>query len=150
MLDELDRKILKSLLKDSRSKMKDLARECDVSVPTIRARYDRMKREKIILDSTLFADPKDFGYEQVFSVFLDVKNDQVNEFLTAIQNGLELFSIHVDSTKEYNVHMELYLRNIEEFQKINQKIRQHNAVSKMKIARWLETMVFPENVLIDK
>lgn len=68
MLDELDVKILKDLLKDSRKKFSDIARESGVSVPTIRARYKRLKDERYILGSTLLVNPKDLGYETVASI----------------------------------------------------------------------------------
>jgi len=149
MLDELDLKILNYLLMDARKKFKDIAKECGVSLPTIRNRYNKMKNEGIILGSTIFTDPKNFGYEQVASIFIDVKPEKIDDFLKIIKEELELFSIHVDSAKEYNVHVEAYLKETRlELQRLVQKIR-HEAVLKMKVALWLETLVFPENMPID-
>ena len=148
MLDEIDVKILKDLLKDSRKSFSDIAKECGVSVPTIRARYKRMKAEGIILGSTLLVNPQDLGYETVASIHLNVKPEEVKKFIDSL-DYLELFSLNYDHAKEFNVHVEAFLKRNQDLQKITQKFRQNEAVVEMKITLWVDNFDFPENIPID-
>lgn len=148
MLDEVDIKILKDLLKDSRKSFSEIAKECGVSVPTIRTRYKRMKKDGIILGSTLLVNPKDLGYETVASIYLNVKPEEVKKFIESL-DYLELFSLHYDHAKEFNVHVELFLKRNQDLQKITQKFRQNKAVLEMSITLWVDNFDFPENIPID-
>ena len=48
-IDDVDRKILQTLLKDARSKMVNIAKHCGVSVTTIKNRIERLKKTGIIV-----------------------------------------------------------------------------------------------------
>lgn len=148
MLDRIDVKILKDLLKDSRKKFSDIAKETGVSVPTIRSRYKRLKKEEYILGSTILVNPKDLGYETVASIYMNVKPEEVKNFINSLDD-IELYSIHYDHAKELNVHVELFLKRNEELQRITQKFRQNKAVLEMNITLWVDNFDFPENIPID-
>jgi Lrp/AsnC family transcriptional regulator for asnA, asnC and gidA len=148
VLDEIDTKILKDLLKDARKKFSDIAKECGVSTPTIRNRFKKMEQDGLIVGSTVLVDPKEVGYPFVISVFLNVKPEGVKKLISDL-NDLELFSIHYDLTKALNVHLELYLKDHEELQAITRKIRQNDAVMDMQITFWLNDYTFPENIPLD-
>ena len=148
MLDRIDVKILKDLLKDSRKRFSDIAKETGVSVPTIRSRYKRLKKEQYILGSTILVNPKDLGYETVASIYMNVKPEEVKNFIKTIDN-IELYSLHYDHAKEFNVHVEVFLKRNEDLQHITQKFRQNKAVLEMEITLWVDNFDFPENIPID-
>ena len=95
MLDEIDVKILHDLLRDSRKSFSEIAKECKVSEPTIRARYKKMKNDEIILGSTVLVNPKDLGYETIASIYMNVEPDGVLDFLSTLKD-LELCLLQQD------------------------------------------------------
>ncbi|PVX24169.1 MAG: hypothetical protein CW716_10640 [Candidatus Bathyarchaeum sp.] len=148
VLDEIDVKIIKHLLKDARKKFSDIAQECGVSTTTIRNRFKKMEKDGIIIGSTALVAPKELGYETVVSIYLNMKPEGVQKLIEQLK-GLELFSIHYDLAKRMNVHIELYLKENKELQRITQKIRQNEAVMEMEITLWLNDFTFPENIPVD-
>ena len=63
VLDEVDRKILNYLLKDSRKPFQEIARELIVSGGTIHVRVNKMKEAGIIKGSKITIDVRKLGLE---------------------------------------------------------------------------------------
>jgi DNA-binding Lrp family transcriptional regulator len=57
-IDKLDINILRMLQTDARKSFKEIADQCDVSVETIKNRYNMMKKKGIIRGTTIIIDPK--------------------------------------------------------------------------------------------
>jgi len=62
-IDEIDAKILRELIKNSRTKLKDLAEYCNVSINAIFKRIQRLKESGLIKRATLFTNMGALGYE---------------------------------------------------------------------------------------
>ncbi|MCW4035119.1 MAG: Lrp/AsnC family transcriptional regulator [Candidatus Bathyarchaeota archaeon] len=148
VLDEIDIKILKHLLKDARKKFSDIAKDCNVSTATVRNRFTKMEKDGLIVGSTALVDPKELGYETVVSIYLNTKPEGIQKLIEQLK-GLDLFSIHYDLAKRMNVHIELYLKENKDLQQITQRIRQNEAVMEMQITLWLNDFAFPENIPVD-
>ena len=52
-IDETDVKILQALIRDARSKLKDIAIKCRLSSTAVKNRIDRMKKSGLIVRSVL-------------------------------------------------------------------------------------------------
>ncbi len=63
MLDEVDKRILEILVKDSRISLKDLAQQVDLSSASISARLRRLKERAVIHTFTVELNPEALGYE---------------------------------------------------------------------------------------
>ena len=61
-IDEIDAKILMTLLKDSRTSFAQIARECKVQANVIRTHYNRLKRDGVITGEIMEVIPEVFGY----------------------------------------------------------------------------------------
>ena len=48
VLDEIDTKIIKHLLKDARKKFSDIAKDCKVSTATVRNRVNKMEKDGLL------------------------------------------------------------------------------------------------------
>ena len=62
MLDEMDRKLLDILVKDSRTSLKDLAQQVGLSSPSVSERLRRLEERGVIRAFTVEIDPLALGY----------------------------------------------------------------------------------------
>ena len=62
MLDELDRKLLDILIKDSRTSLKDLAQQVGLSSPSVSERLRRLEERGVIRAFTIEIDPEALGF----------------------------------------------------------------------------------------
>ena len=62
MLDELDRKLLEILLKDSRTSLKELAGQVGLSSPSVSERLRRLEERGVIRAFTIEIDPQALGF----------------------------------------------------------------------------------------
>lgn len=63
MVDELDRKILAELLKDSRTSSREIAKKLGTSAGTVLARIRRMEEEGVIKGYSAILDYEKLGYQ---------------------------------------------------------------------------------------
>jgi Lrp/AsnC family leucine-responsive transcriptional regulator len=62
MLDDLDRKLLDILVKDSRTSLKELAQQVGLSSPSVSERLRRLEERGVIRAFTVEIDPEALGY----------------------------------------------------------------------------------------
>jgi Lrp/AsnC family leucine-responsive transcriptional regulator len=62
MLDDLDRRLLEILIKDSRASLKELAQQVGLSSPSVSERLRRLEDRGIIRAFTVEIDPQALGY----------------------------------------------------------------------------------------
>jgi Lrp/AsnC family transcriptional regulator, leucine-responsive regulatory protein len=62
MLDELDRRIIEILVGDARISLKELARQVDLSSPSVSERLRRLEERGVIRSFTVDVDPNAIGY----------------------------------------------------------------------------------------
>ncbi|CCV10959.1 Lrp/AsnC family transcriptional regulator [Mesorhizobium sp. STM 4661] len=62
MMDDLDRRLLEILIKDSRTSLKELAREVGLSSPSVSERLRRLEERGVIRAFTIEIDPEALGY----------------------------------------------------------------------------------------
>jgi len=78
-LDDLYRRILKELLKDSRRSYRELARRLDVAVTTIINRIQRMEESGIITGYPISVDYEKLGYELTVLTEISVSKGKLLE-----------------------------------------------------------------------
>ncbi|TRC90423.1 Lrp/AsnC family transcriptional regulator [Mesorhizobium sp. WSM4303] len=62
MLDEMDRKLLDILVKDSRTSLKELAQQVGLSSPSVSERLRRLEERGVIRAFTVEIDPEALGF----------------------------------------------------------------------------------------
>ena len=72
-LDKVNTTILEMLKKDARTSFRGIARKLHVSPDTIINRFERLKEQGIIVDSTVIINPKKIGYSFIARFGIDVK-----------------------------------------------------------------------------
>ena len=83
-IDEIDAKILKILLSESRTSFTAIAEECKITVTAVRMRYKRLWRDGVINGEKMLVNPYSLGYQHIadLGMVVAVENEQeVRKFL---------------------------------------------------------------------
>ena len=93
-VDDVDIKILQVLFWDARIKLKELAKEVEVSTNTLNQRGKRLKDKKVIVGTTLSKNMTLIGYPllAMIGVNLDPKFDQ--DIMRIIRKRSKVMAIH--------------------------------------------------------
>ncbi|MBM4400836.1 MAG: winged helix-turn-helix transcriptional regulator, partial [Crenarchaeota archaeon] len=84
-IDEIDAKILRTLLKESRTSFTEIAKDCKISVGAVRMRYKRLWKEGVINGEVMLVNPHSLGYKYIsdLGITTAVENEkEVIKFLT--------------------------------------------------------------------
>lgn len=146
MLDNIDVKIIKSLLADARTNFSDIAKKCGVSSTAIHNRYEKLKDSGVIVGSTITVDFRAFDYDCFASFFIKLDPKQKDRFAEYLKKLQPI--IHFDPLKEYNTHVIVGVKRFSTIDRIKEMIRSHPAVLEIKTSIWTEWDFFPENLSI--
>jgi len=83
-IDLIDAMILKMLLKESRTPFTEIAKECKISVGTVRIRYIHLKKTGVINGEIMLVNPYSLGYKCVGNLGINTlaeNHEEVVEFL---------------------------------------------------------------------
>ena len=72
-LDKIDNAIIKNLKADARMSLREIARKLKVSPDTVSNRFEKLKKEGIIIDTTVIIDPSKIGYSFIARFSIKVK-----------------------------------------------------------------------------
>lgn len=116
-LDDVDISLIRALQKDSRISLKELARAADISVPTARARVERLSRLGVIKQFTVAIDPQKLVGAVTAYLSLKVKLPDLKSVGEALAHMDEVTEVHI-TTGEYDLVAKvcvLDMRALEEF-----------------------------------
>ncbi|MEV3988350.1 Lrp/AsnC family transcriptional regulator [Streptomyces sp. NPDC049837] len=95
-VDELDTRILRLLIEQPRTSVREYARILGIARGTLQARLDRLEREGVITGSGPVISPAALGHPVLAFVHIEVTQghlDEVGDALAAIPEIVEAFSI---------------------------------------------------------
>lgn len=95
-VDELDTRILRLLLEQPRTSVREYARLLGVARGTLQARLDRLERDGVITGTAPSLSPAALGHPVLAFVHIEVTQghlDEVGEALAAVPEIVEAFSI---------------------------------------------------------
>jgi DNA-binding Lrp family transcriptional regulator len=96
LFDELDLKILRSLLSDSRASAREIASSLGVSTSTVTARMEKLRKEQVIRGFTAFVDFQKLGYELTVITEIIVSKGKLLEMerdIAAIPGVLAVYDV---------------------------------------------------------
>ena len=83
-VDEIDKKVLRELLKDSRRSQRELAKAIGVSTATVISHVSRLESAGVIKDYTIMADWERLGYELTVILEITVAHGKLLDVQKAI------------------------------------------------------------------
>lgn len=112
-IDELDVKILKKLLNNSRYKYTQLARELGVSEATIRMRMKSLIRRGYIEGFTIIVDPSKLGYGVMARIGIDADVNHIHSLIKDLKDLDEIYLIAL-STGTHDVLLDVIVKDLDE------------------------------------
>jgi Lrp/AsnC family transcriptional regulator for asnA, asnC and gidA len=115
-LDDLDRRILSTLLDDARVPYAEMAKRFNVSPATVHVRVEKMKAAGIIEGTEIFVNTKKLGYD--VCCFIGINLKAARDYHSALEklNQLDEVVEAYYTTGAYNIFVKLMCRSIEELQ----------------------------------
>ena len=78
-IDEIDEKILRSLIRDARTRLKDIAEECNVTSVSVLNRMKRLKKLGVITGATLYIRPDLLNLPIIAKIGINLDPNHANE-----------------------------------------------------------------------
>jgi DNA-binding Lrp family transcriptional regulator len=116
-LDEVDLKILKLLLKDGRSSLKDLADIAKVSIPTARSRVKHLMEKKIIKNFSAVIDFSKISNSVTAFLGLKAKITDIQHVIKSLNEINEVKDIYL-TTGHYDIILIVILPSIQSMDKL--------------------------------
>jgi Lrp/AsnC family transcriptional regulator, regulator for asnA, asnC and gidA len=111
-LDDLDRKIVQELQRDSRKPFQEIARDLKVSGGTVHVRYNKMKEEGFIRGGRLALDPQKLGYTVCAFIGINLHNARdVNKVIQDLSHLPQIVEAHF-TTGSYNLFLKVVEKSI--------------------------------------
>lgn len=91
---ETDMKILRELSKNSRTSFRKLARSIGVATTTVISKYNRMKEEGVIKNSSIIIDYEKIGYNLTALIELRVSKGKLTEAESNIAHKHNVYAVY--------------------------------------------------------
>jgi len=148
-IDEIDAKILRILLLESRTSFTDIAGECKITVSAVRMRYKRLWRDGVINGEKMLVNPHCLGYRHIVDLgIINAVEDEkeVAKFLESKPYIAEL----VGPFGKYNFFGKVALINLNKLQDIIEEFESNRNIKHVDALIWAEAVniEYPQNLII--
>lgn len=130
-MDEIDYKLLRLLQQNSRSAVKHLSAEVNLSSPAVSARIERLERTGVIRGYTVNLDPLQLGHHILAYINLDMAPTEKPKFIPYIQqcaNVIECncvtgpYSMLIKVSFPSTSRLDTFIGNLQQFGKTETQI----------------------------
>lgn len=149
-IDGVDVKILSALLKNSRTRVAEIAKDCEMSINAIRMRLMKLKEAGVIKGAIMQVNPKSLGYDciAILMIQADVNAEtSVYNFLKKIPSII----LTIRYTGRYNFLGLVALKSVDELAHNVECVSSHPHVINVETCIWVDVvqMDHPENIVIE-
>lgn len=123
------------LIKDARTRLKDIAKECGTSSVSVLNRIKRLKNQKVITGATLYPNLNALGFSVIATIGINFDGDIDQEIIKLIDQ-LSYLVEPSPSLGEYDLCALVFARSISELDKIAYSIREHFTARKVTVNVW--------------
>jgi len=148
-IDETDAKILKTLLKESRTSFTEMAKDCRITVGAVRMRYKRLWKAGIIKGEMMLVNPHSLGYKYITDLGITTaieSEKEVEKFLTSKKYIAHM----VGPFGKYNFWAKVALQDTQTLARILEDIGSNPHIKNVDAMIWVEAIniEYPENLVI--
>ena len=137
-LDEIDVQILYALIRDVRTKLKDIAKECGLTSNAVFKRIKHLKDTGVIVGTTLYPDTRKFGFTTVATVGINLDYTQEDDIIELISGLAKTNLIELSSSiGKYDLTAFMLTKSLQELDNITQAIRKHPGVKRIGVNIWV-------------
>ena len=144
-IDEINAKLLRMLQNDARTSFKDIAKECNVSIDTIKNRFNILKKNGVIRGSTIVVDPKKMGQGNLVIIGIEVVQ-QFSESVLNMINKMQGLCVVTKSIGRYDIEAIFLLKDIEQIGITKEKIEDFPQVKVVNVGIFVDRpLLCPKN-----
>ena len=132
-IDETDVKILQALIRDARTKLKDIADECELSSTAIKNRINRMKKNGLIVKAVLSFNMPFFDYKIPLVIGINLDPDREHDIIKFIKRHVKVAGIDKTIGK-YDLFMVAFAKNINELDELKYVLRKQEGVKNVELS----------------
>ncbi|MCW4015922.1 MAG: Lrp/AsnC family transcriptional regulator [Candidatus Bathyarchaeota archaeon] len=121
-IDNIDCKILQTLMRDSRASFSEIAKETKTSISNIRNRFNRLQKDGIITGAVMDINPYALGYKTRATIRLRVLSTSLSETLEQLRSIPEIL-VAIKGFGRKNIICFALTHNTEELNQIVETIR---------------------------
>ncbi len=134
-IDEMDIKILNMLIKDARTRLKDIAEECKTSSVSVLNRIKRLEKLQVITGSTIFPNVAAIGLPIVATVGINIDGNKGRDIFKVIEEETHLVE-PTPSVGEYDLCALVFAKSIGELDNIAHSMKEKFAARKVTVNVW--------------
>ena len=147
-LDNIDKTILKALLKDARTSFTTIAKSCNVSTNVIAKRFQKLKDLNIIAGTAIVASLPELEPKHRLAIDLKIQSNAIDEVIEEYSKH-PIFRASFKTIGPYDLHLAIGVRSLVEAEKIRSDLRKRKGVSQVILSASLDSTIFlPENLII--
>ena len=144
-IDETDAKILRTLLKDGRSKLVDIAKDCKLSSTAIKNRIVLMKKSGLIVKPVLNLNMAFFKYPLIVLIGVNLDPKQEQKIIKIFKKHAQVAGIDRTIGK-YDLCLFVFAKNISDLDRLKSLIRNQRSVKNIDVNIWDELYMNYSNV----
>jgi Lrp/AsnC family transcriptional regulator, regulator for asnA, asnC and gidA len=149
-IDQIDSKILKILLMNSRTSFTDIAKECKITIGAVRMRYKNMIKSGLINGQIMQVNPHSLGYKCICDIGITttLENEKtVIEYLKTRPYALYI----LPNFGKYNIGIKVALKDINQLTEIIEDLESNVYIHHVDTMIWANAneMDHSENLVID-
>ena len=148
-IDEIDVKILQALIKNARTKLKDIAENCDISITAIKRRIDNLKKKQLIIKSSLIVDMEILGYPINAVININLNQEKEKEIIDIVNSFAKVGGIN-KTVGVYDLCLVVFTKSIDELDQLKHKIRNRTGVKTIDVNIWNKIHINYSNLVLEK
>lgn len=144
-IDEVDVKILRELIKDARTKLKDIAKDCGLSSNAIFKRVKRLKATGVITGTILYTNLELLGLRYPATIGINLEPDHELKIAKLIRKHANLIAVNPCFGK-YDLCAFVMAKSISQLELLKEIIRKQPGVRRIAVNFWDKAYFNLENV----
>ena len=144
-IDEIDAKILLSLINDARSKKTEMAEDCGLTSTAIKNRIELMKANGLIVKSVLSVNLAFFGYPFMLLIGVNLLPETENQVIELIKQRTKVAGIDRTMGK-YDLCLFVFAENLNDLDRLKNLIKNQKGVTKIDINIWNQFQLNYNNI----
>jgi Lrp/AsnC family transcriptional regulator for asnA, asnC and gidA len=137
IVDKTDTKILEILLKNARTKLKQIAKACGISSSSVLNRIEKLKKNKIIMGTGMTLKRGTLGFPYEASIGIDAETQKIESAAQAIRKQPNVI-VCTKSIGRYNLLCLVVAESADKLDEVTQKIKNIPGVKRIGINIWID------------
>jgi Lrp/AsnC family transcriptional regulator for asnA, asnC and gidA len=149
-IDETDAKILRQLLRESRTSLTELAKICKITVGAVRMRYKKLWRIGLINGEIMQVNPQSLGYKCISDIGILTSLEDEKKVIEFLQSKSYIQHI-MGLCWKHNITVKVALTDMQELAAILEDLESNPFIKEVEAMIWAEVVRIdhPENLLIN-